>query len=339
MQPAEWWLLQAASLSALLACAALAYASAGRIGRHTPYGGFLFAIALGFWFLATGLVTYIVSVGVGAWRGPPGWGDVFQIAGWTMLVLAFYLLLWRFSHHRYNDNRRMVATMGIPVFVGLAAAGVAWYRVAGIGQVLDAEGAVRVTYMFLNGVMIAVFATSIGILRRLSRSSLATLFLYLGIALVIKTLGDLVFLVWPREPPIGAFATALYPLGGIVALVGLAVHHRTICGLPERPVHADPSLVPQQLILRDAATRMRDMAGALGEQLVLTTGRGALTTAGYPSRIEGGTLIASVPAEIWGIALGDVRNRLHLALGQAAALLFDEIAKAHGQSIPAEETL
>ncbi|MBW3582683.1 MAG: hypothetical protein KY455_06250 [Euryarchaeota archaeon] len=328
MPAAGWWPVQTASAMALLACALLAFASSGRVGRHTPYGNLLFVIASGFWFLLCGLAYYLVTVAADAWDGPPGLGDAFTLTGWSLLAFAFVLLLFQYPNPRRTGGRPRHHIL-VPLATGVLFGGFSLYWSLFDPLTGTLEDVVRSAYLFVDGVIVAVFLLSIDALRRLRRASLGRLYLALGIALVIKTIADLLFLVWPRINPLGLFATALYPLAGLVAVVGLVVHYAAVRPLSERRALSDPSLIEEQLVLRDAAWRLRGIAGEMGERLVLTAGARSLESNGIRCHVVNGAILATASAPAWRRAVRAAKDRAVAVLGEPAAAAFRAVLETY----------
>lgn len=326
MQPPAWWALQAMNSSTLLACFALAFISSARVGRHTPYGCFLFVVALGFWSLLAGNTAYVAMIATGVWYGPPGWNDLFLITGWALIVVAFLLLLFRFPDHRVP--RDPLQTGALLLAGGLALGALPLLR-HGAAILTDPDVFVRTIYLFLDGLVVAVFVLSLGVLRRLRHATLGRLYLLLALALLVKTVGDLLFFIWPIDNPLGLIATATYPLAGLIAVVALARHHHAVASLQTRRVLADPAFVADQLILRDAARRLRGIAGALGERVVLRPSERSLHAEGIKTEQVDGMILAAASGDAWRRAVAAGEARAIAVLGAPAIEVFQAVRAAY----------
>lgn len=326
-----WWSLQAVTVLAMAVSTGLAFAASGRIGRHTPYGTFLFVLAMGFWFLLGGIVTYVATRAIGAWHGAPGWGDPFTLIGWALLTVSFYLVLLRFPAPGAGRVRhRRVVTL-VPLFAGLAVAALVIPRDLHYGA-QGADSLVRAAYLLLDGIAVGAFALSFPLLQRVRRASLGRLYAFLGAALTIKTAGDLLFLFWPNGAPLPFPTTALYPVSGLLVVTGLVLHQRAVAKLDSGRILAQPGFSEGQLILRDTALHMRGLLGTMGERLVLESARRALEERGIAAEVQGGVVHARATPEAWTAAVAAARHRTVEVLGETGDEVFTRVQHAYGVS-------
>lgn len=317
---ASWWALHVVQDVALTASMALAFAGSRRVGAHSPYGQMLFLLAVGFWFLLLGEFAFVARNALGTWRGPGGLPDALSLPGWTLLVasVTFFVVQFRPTSHGGPPLRLALWVLGALVLLGTVFYG--WVSPPGA----DPDAPVRAAYLAVDAVGAGVLLAGIDRLHRLRRSALGRLYVLLSAAILVKTVGDLLWAYLAARDAGSIVATAFYPVAGALALTGLVLHHRDLRGeaLDGVPL-GTPWMHAHQLYLRDAAHRLREVAGGYASRTYLQAAAGAFERASVGWTVREGVLEADggTPAQ-WAEAVerADAFASRHFGHGARHAL-------------------
>lgn len=202
-------MVQAAVGLTLVGCCALAFASARRIGFHTPYGTLLFFVSAGFWTL---LASHALQWGnarltPGASSSPLGVG--FRLLGWVLLDGALLVFVLRVATRGW----RILVWALAPPLLALAAA-----------LALGVRGTSALAYLAFDGLAFGLLAASARSLERRGEAILARLYLVGLAALVALALADLREALFVARGLAAPANEILVALADALALIALALH-------------------------------------------------------------------------------------------------------------------
>lgn len=328
-----WWAIHAVQEPALMACVFLAVLASRRVGAHTPYGTFLFVVSVGFWFLVVGNLLFVARNAVGLWDGPGGLSDVVTLCGWFILTLAYLLLAIWFP----TDDGRIRAALralGAAALGCVLVLGIAFVVLSRPGQ--DASWTVRAFFLAADGLGLGALAAGAVRMWRVRQSSLGRLVTFLGVALLLKTVGDLTWVYLAARGLANPWASILYPVAGGLAVVGLVWHYadvqREAFGLRRLD---EPWIRTEQRVLRDFIHQVRGLAGGHAARTVLTAAGAPLTTAGMEFTTRNDTLYARASPALWREVLAAATGAAQDVLGQVAQDRLDSVWQAYGEEAPA----
>lgn len=335
MPTLTWWLLHAIQGAAVLAALGLALAAARRVGGHTLYGNLLFMLALSFAWLLMAEAAFVGRQAMGAWGGLGSFIDVLALLGWAAFITSVFVFVDRFSDPvapPWRRRMRLVWAMAVPVSLLLVLFRT-WLSPPGA----DPDAWVRFPYLVADGMVIGLVAGGIDRFVRLRHSALGRLYAFLGAAIVSKTASDVYWAYLGAHGGTSWVATALSSLGGLLAVVGLALHLRSM-RREEVPEAAHlPWLRPEQLELAALATRLHGLAGGYAAKTVLMASGAAFDARGIPWRVDGRTLAAEAGPEAWRAALAageKAATEVFGAAGRGASLLAGGARGATGEARP-----
>lgn len=312
MPPVEWWALHAVQVLALTLAIVFSFGASRRIGGHTPYGNMLFLLTVGFWFLLLGELAFLSRNALGTWSHPGGFTDFLQLSGWALLVASVALFVTRFTPAGPRPRLRLAAAVLLPV-AGMAA----------LFPVLSPPGAdpdawIRIPYLLLDAAALGLIAGGIRRFVALRESALGRLYLFLGAAVVLKSVGDVAWAVLAAHGQSSLLATLSYPLAGAVAVVGLARHLVDMRreALQGRPVGA-PWTRAEQRFLRDLARSLSGVAGGYAARTALRAAATAFERRGLAWHITADGLEAKGDDEAWQDAVGQAQTFAREGLGAA----------------------
>ncbi len=333
-----WWAFRLLEVATLSACVLLAAGAWRRIGANTPYGTFLFVMAVGFWFLLFGNLMFHTRKLITG-EAPPGTlADVLSLGGWVLLNTAFFLFLRRFewsAHPPAHAALRVFAKAIVPVafVVGL------FFILAPRGVLLsDTQYAVRFVYIVVDGVGLGYVAASAHRLIKFHSLALGRLYLLLAAALVLKTTGDLAWVFLAGHPglPGRSVASAFYPASGILAALALGLHFAHVYAHTSRDQRSDtsdmgdPTLRREQRALRDLTRHAEGIAGPDGGRIVNRCAVDAFAARNVAAKEHAGVIVADASAAVWADVLADVREGALRAFGGPATSTMAGVLDTYG---------
>lgn len=171
---------------------------------------------------------------------------------------------------------------------------------------------------------------------RVRQSSLGRLVVFLGVALLLKTLGDLLWVYLAARGLANPWASILYPVAGGLAVVGLVWHYadiqREAFGLRRLE---EPWIRTEQRVLRDFIHQVRGLAGGHAARTVLTAAGAPLATAGIDFTMRNDTLYAQASPARWRDVLTAATHAGQDVLGYVAQLRLDSVWQAYDGEYPA----